>query len=388
MRNGLETAAARRRSWRCTLLALALLPALAWNPAWAQVSEILTPLNPLAAPRDLTVDRGGNVYVLGAESGNVFHVAPSGAVREIFDLHDEGLGHAVAGLRGIAVGSDGGVYVTASKTDNALRIFPKPVVEVIRASGDGRGNALREPTGIASDPVTRDLYVVGSGSENVFRITPGGTVTRILGSRGDGVSPCHRPADIVIDRKRRVSVACEASNNVFRVSPTGAIREVVADGPSNRPLAFRPTLLATDSAANVYVGARSGVLRIAPTGEPKQIIGWQSGISFESLTGLVVDSAARVFVASSYRNEVYRIGPGGSLHKVLDGYGDGTHPLQFPTGLAIDASDNLYVLGGRSHNAFRIDPSGRTVQVLDAGGDYSWLHLRGPLPHRGPHPRR
>ncbi len=373
---------------RRLLLVLVALLALPPGPARPEVFETLTPANPLATPGDLAVDRFGNVYVLGSGSGNVFQVAPNGAVREVFDLYERGLGDWVAGLRGIAVDPAGAVYVTASETHNALRVFPEPVVEIIRASGDGLGNGLGTPTGIATDAGSRDVYVVGSGSDSVFKITAGGSVSQILDQRGDGLRSCLRPVGIVIDSRSNVSVACEGSNNVFRITPAGRIREVLADRPSVAPPVLRPRVLATDAAANVYVGTQSGIFRISPTGEQREIVARESGVSLGSVSDLAVDSAGNLYVSSPYRNRVYRMEPGGRLGEVANGSGDGTNPLDFPNGLAVDASDNLYVLGGRSHNAFRIAPDGSIVQILDAAGDRSWLHLRGLPLRRRPFLRR
>ena len=338
----------------------------------------------------MAVDASGNVYVLGAGSNNVFQIGPRGAVREIFDPFDEGLAGAVGGLHAIAVDSAGAVYVTASGTHNALRVFPKPVVEIIRSSGDGMGSTLSVPTGITTDADSRDVYVAGSGpaSESVFKITPGGTVTRILDRSGDGLNPCSRPVDVAIDRENNVSVACEASNNVFKVTPAGAIEEILADGTSLGPSVVRPRLLATDAADNVYVGTISGVFRISRSGERAEIIHRESGVPIGGVTGLAVDSAANVYVSSSQGNRVYRITPSGTLHEIANGSGDGIYPLDFPNGLAIDASDTVYVVGGRSNNAFRITPNGAIAQVLDASGDHSWLHLRGVPLRRWPLLRR
>jgi len=44
------------------------------------------------------------------------------------------------------------------------------VTQVIDRSGDGRGNPLGEPRDLALDE-DDNLYVVGYGSDNVFRIT-------------------------------------------------------------------------------------------------------------------------------------------------------------------------------------------------------------------------
>ncbi len=47
------------------------------------------------------------------------------------------------------------------------------ITEVIDASGDGAGNGIRFPQGIAVD-AARNAYLTGSFSGNAFKITAGG----------------------------------------------------------------------------------------------------------------------------------------------------------------------------------------------------------------------
>jgi hypothetical protein len=335
----------------------------------------------------VAVDASGNAYVLGAGSGNVFRIGPQGVVREIFDPVDEGLAGRVDGLDSIAVDTAGSVYVTASATHNALRIHPRPVVEIIRASGDGVGHALRGPTAIATDAATRDVIVVGSGSSNAFRITAHGNVERVLDRRGDGRSPCFRPVDVATDAAGNVYVACEESGTVFRVPRTGRAREILASGAPPRAAVDRPRRLAADAAGNVYVGAASGLFRVSPSGEVEELPHRASGARFGGVAGLAVDAAANVYVSTPRGNHVDRVSPSGRPLRLLNGSGDGTHPLDDPAALAVDAAGRLYVVGRRSHNVFRVGPSGAVRLVLDATGDRSWLHLRG-VPRRGPGLRR
>ncbi len=362
-----------------TLTVVALAWVLMSGLARGQGYETLELLNPLITPRDVAADPSGNVYVLGSDSGNVFQIRPSGVVREIFDLAEEGLAGQVGGLHSIAVDSAGFVYVTASGTDNALRIFPRPLAEIISGTGDGSGSILRTPTGIATGIAARDVYVVGSGSATVFKITPLGTASAILDRRGNGVRSCIRPVDVAVDRADNVYVACEESHNVFQITPSGTIREVLTNKASFRPPVDRPRILATDAAGSLYVASSASVLRISSSMRDAEIIHRERGFPVGRVTGLAVDPAANVYVSSSGNDRVYRITPNGTPYEIANSRGDGTHPLDLPNALAVDSSGNLYVSGGRSDNVFRVAPNGTVAQILDKSGDHSWLHLRWPL---------
>ena len=59
------------------------------------------------------------------------------------------------------------------------------IIQIIDASGDGSGNILRLPRGIAVDTMG-NVYVAGQNSSNVFKITPSGSITEIIDASGDG----------------------------------------------------------------------------------------------------------------------------------------------------------------------------------------------------------
>ena len=59
--------------------------------AAAQITEIIDTTgdgggNPLDGSRGVAVDSGGNVFVVGSSSRNVFKIAPGGATTEIIDI--------------------------------------------------------------------------------------------------------------------------------------------------------------------------------------------------------------------------------------------------------------------------------------------------------------
>ncbi len=73
------------------------------------------------------------------------------------------------------------------------------ITEIIDVTGDGAGNVLDNPASIAVDGVG-NVYVAGDGTDNAFRITPGGVITEIIDASGDGAgNVLNGPEGIAVD---------------------------------------------------------------------------------------------------------------------------------------------------------------------------------------------
>jgi len=108
------------------------------------------------------------------------------------------------------------------------------------------------------------FFVTGLFSDNVFKITPGGTITEIIDSTGDGVgNTFNAPSGVATDSSGNVFVTGAASDNVFKITPGGTITQIMdstGDGSGNTLNA--PGHIATDSSGNVFVATGQGVFKI------------------------------------------------------------------------------------------------------------------------------
>lgn len=249
------------------------------------------------------------------------------------------------------------------------------VERIIGNDGDGRGNRLESPgPGLDTDRAG-NVYVTGTLSNNVFRITPEGTITEMLDRAGDGTHELERPEGLAVGPHGEAVVAGRGSSNLFTIEADGNVRTLLpraTEGPRGpSSLAFAPdgTLWVAAGAPNVGVS----IHRLRPNANAEKMADQRGDgeDNFLSLPlGISIDAAGNAYVAGANTNNAFRISPDGTVQMVLDGAGDGGGQiLRKPQGTATDPHGNVYVLGSRSRNVFRVSLDGRVEAILDRKGD-------------------
>ena len=262
-----------------------------------------------------------------------------------------------------------------------------PITLILDRSGEGTPNSMIDPDGIAVDSAG-NVYVAACGygapSTGFFKITPGGTVTRLIDSTGDGVHPFDCGVGVDVDSSDNVYVVAFLSDNVFKVTPTGEITQILDSSGAGSPNSMSgPIGVAVSNAGDVYVSAffSNTVHKITPQGDKSLVLDSSGdGMSNAFLGPFEIDTDpfGNVFVAANESDNVFKITPAGLVSEVIGASGDGTNPLWGPHGLGCDAAGNVYVAGNGSDNVFRIEPSGSITQIMDISGDGAGNLLDSP----------
>jgi sugar lactone lactonase YvrE len=252
--------------------------------------------------RLVLVDHGNNRVRRVDEMGVITTVAGSGPGQ--FQGGFEGdEGPATEGLMqeptGVAIADDGVVFVADRDNDRVRRIGTDGVITTVAGGGDstaadlGDGGPAMEasldtPVGLAVDS-EGNLYIADSGNWRIRRVTPDGVIETIAGtgeaaSTGDG-GPATEAAigasgSLLLDATGNLYVGDPDGNRIRVITPDGTITTFAGTGASGETgdggpasaatlrLRGDPASLAIDVSGNIYIGdSGNHVIRVVdPSG--------------------------------------------------------------------------------------------------------------------------
>ncbi|MBU6428956.1 MAG: SMP-30/gluconolactonase/LRE family protein, partial [Cyanobacteria bacterium REEB65] len=191
-------------------------------------------------PDGLAVDGMGTVYVADRCNHRLREIAPDGYVTTLAGSDPGSQDGSADEARfsfpsGIAIDAWGRLYVSDSGNARIRRVDPDGNVKTIAGSvpgySDGRGPAalFRDPEGLAIDS-DGTLYVADAGNNRIRRVDSDGVVETVAGSqRGwydgpQGQARFDEPTGIALDRRGSIFVA-DTDNHCLRViGPDGIVR--------------------------------------------------------------------------------------------------------------------------------------------------------------------
>ncbi|MEO8369645.1 MAG: SMP-30/gluconolactonase/LRE family protein [Candidatus Solibacter sp.] len=184
-------------------------------------------------PDGVAVDSQGNVYIADTLDNVIRRVAPDGIISTFAGTGASGYGGdngpaTQARLRlpsGVAVDGQGNVFVADTGNNQIRRIDASGFITTVDTGG-----ALNEPRGVAVDR-TGNVYIADTGNHVVRRVSPGALITTIAGTgeccySGDGglaiEARLSQPWGIAVDGNGNVYIADSANNSVRTLSPVSA----------------------------------------------------------------------------------------------------------------------------------------------------------------------
>lgn len=247
-------------------------------------------------PTGIAIDSAGNLYVADEANNEIRMITPAGVV-SLFagsaagtsgNANGTGSGATFSAPNGIAIDSAGNLWVTDS-LNNEIRKITTPGAVVTTPYGSttaGRTNAVgnaatfNDPTAIAVDPVSGNLFVADRMNNEIREINVStnavslfaGSSSGAVGSSNTGTGTFNLPSGVAFDSAGNLYVADSSNNEIRMITPAvvvttyaGSTTPGFQNGSSSAALFEAPFGIVMDS-GTLYVGddVNNAVRVIAP----------------------------------------------------------------------------------------------------------------------------
>jgi len=364
----------------------------------------------LLAPRNVTLDTAGNLYISEFVGQRVRKVTPGGQISTVAGTGKAGLGGdggpataaQLAYPAGLAVDGHGTLYIADSQNRRIRQILPGGAISTVL--GGTPATALSTPTAIAVD--TAGAIYVADYSNIVHAYTARSAWTNFAGTGAKGFAGDGGPAasailaaphDLAVDTGGRLYIAdgtrlrTVGANGVIQTVAGDAQLSAIGDGAAaTRAPLSHPSAVALDNAGNLYL-AETGAERIREVSAAGQIAtlagtgiaglagdgGPAASAQLNSPAGVTVDFSGNVIVADTNNHRVRQIAPGGQITTLvgtgmsgmgLDGFPGAQTPLNAPQGVCADHTGIVYVVDTSNHRVLRVAPGAAAVVTVAGSG--------------------
>lgn len=275
-----------------------------------------------------------------------------------------------------------------------------PSLELVAGDTGGAGNLdgagaaarFRTPFGVAVDP-GGNVYLADRLNHTIRKISSAGLVTTLAGTSGifgstnavGAAARFNNPTGVAFDSSTgNLYVADQGNSTIRKIAPTGAVTTLAGtagppgykDGTGADVRFSNPFGVAVDSAGTVYVAdtGNNVIRKVTATGDVTTLAGVAGppggtdspNARFAGPTGVAVDGAGNVYVADQLNHTVRKIDPAGMvvtlagmtlMRGTANGMG-GVARFNFPTGVAVDGANNIYITDEGSHTLRQVTPDG------------------------------
>jgi len=321
-------------------------------------------------PTGITVNSSGTMFV--ADKGNnMIRKISGGSTSTLGGTttagHANGTGVAATfnAPREITTDPSGNLYVADLSNNEIRKIVASTAVTTLLAgsvsigsgltNGTGSAALFHSPSGAVYDPVSGTVYIADRANNEIRQVTTGGVVTLFAGSAtgasgntngtGSGAS-FSGPTSVGVDASGNVYVADKTNNLVRKITPAGVVTTLAGsgaasslDGTGTAATFNAPGGITVDPSGNIYVSEVTGnkirmitpagvVTTVAGSGTAGRAAGVGTAATFSAPAGMAIDpTTGYIMVADSTNNEIRQIiGTGYTISPTL------------PTGLTFDST--------------------------------------------------
>ena len=247
----------------------------------------------LVKPMKVIKDSWNRLLVLDQGAGYIVRID---TLEEEFQIVMNGNGKTFPSLVDICE-MKRGVYLFTDSKENMVYMYNEKN-DII--SPFIKNKSLNQPTGIAYNILTKEVWVVETLSHQISIFDMSGKFKKVVGSRGTEPGQFNFPTYIWIDKNGIVYVIDSMNFRLQILSPTGEI--------------------------------------INTFGEPGDATGY-----FARPKGVAVDSYGHIFIVDGLYNAIQAYNKDGEFLYYFGGKGSGNGKFWLPTGIFIDDEDYIYV---------------------------------------------
>ncbi|ARV44886.1 hypothetical protein BCV50_07530 [Bacillus subtilis] len=369
----------------------------------------------LRAPRDMAVGSDGSLYIADTENERIRRVGPDGIITTVAGTGVQGFsgdgGPAtqaqLGSPRGVAVGSDGSLYIVDAGNVRIRRVGPDGIITTVAGtgvsgfSGDG-GPAtqaqLSFPPGGVAVGSDGSLFIADTLNNRIRRVGPDGIITTVAGTgdfgfSGDGGPAAQAtlriPGDVSVGSDGSLYIADSQNVRIRRVGPDGIINTVAGTGvqgfsgdggPATQAQLRLPRGVDVGSDGYLYIVDESRTRRVRDgiittvVGTGVQGFSGDGGPATQATlwvpADVAVGSDGSLFIADTGNNRIRRVAsvlPGTTRTDILIPSADGSEVVIFnESGKHLRTLD---ALTGAIRFRFIYNNDGHLVQVQDVDGN-------------------
>lgn len=250
-------------------------------------------------PFNIVADNPEHFWILDQGAGGIFEVEEGeGAMIRSFRKADQDF----PSLVGLCRTSGGDLLFTDSRLNRVQRISGDQLLSF------GDSLTLDQPTGIACNRNTGDIWVVETAAHQIALLNGDGKLIRKIGGRGTDPGLFNFPTFIWIDQQGHIYIVDSMNYRIQIFDSQGAFLGTFGESGDATGYMARPKGIATDSKGHIYVAdALFHAVQIFDR-EGRFLYSFgsqgQGEGEFWMPAGLYIDVHDHIYVADSYNNRV------------------------------------------------------------------------------------
>jgi hypothetical protein len=305
----------------------------------------------------------------------------------------EGTGASAKFKSPYGIAFEGGAAVVVADQGNyrVRKVYAYQSTSLLAGAGvsgnvNGTGASAQFGTlgGVARDGFN-NTYISDVNFHVIKKITSGGVVTTVAGGtlgNADGTGAAaqfNRPYAIASDISGVLYVADTYNHTIRKITTAGVVTTLAgstqgyADGNGAAAKFDFPNAIAVDGSGNVFVGDRSRIRKITPSGDVTTFAGGTAGYLdgtgvaarfADGIGGIAIDASGNLFVADTYNYRIRKVSPTAVVTTYagtgVSGDADGdvsVATFSEITGIAVDNTGIVYFSDFSNNKIKRIFPA-------------------------------